>query len=197
MKSFMIILAIVLAVFILFQSYMVVSTNSTEIQPYKVVKKEEGFEIRFYSATTMATVQSSAKTYQDLSGPGFRKLAGFIFGSNDKNTKIAMTSPVHMDINNNASSMSFVMPKGYDSSNLPQPKDPSVKIELSADEYVAAISFGGFASEEKIKLYEEKLQKLLQNKEIKTIGNFRYLGYNPPYQLMDRRNEIIISIVWK
>jgi hypothetical protein len=197
MKSFMIILAIALAVFILFQSYMVVSTNSTEIQPYTVVKKEDGFEIRFYPATTMATVQSSAKTYRDLSGPGFRKLAGFIFGSNDKNTKIAMTSPVHMDINNSASSMSFVMPKGYDSTNLPHPKDPSVKIELSENEYVAAIGFGGFASENKIKIYEEKLKELLLKKEIKTIGNFRYLGYNPPYQLLGRRNEIIISINWK
>ena len=193
----MIILAIVLAVFIIFQSYMVVSTNSTEIQPYTVVKKEEGFEIRFYPATTMATVQSSAKTYRDLSGPGFRKLAGFIFGSNDKNAKIAMTSPVHMDINNDASSMSFVMPKGYDSTNLPQPKDPSVKIAKSADEYVAAIGFGGFASEEKIKLYEDKLKKILQNKGIETVGNFRYLGYNPPYQLLARRNEIIIGINYK
>jgi hypothetical protein len=89
------------------------------------------------------------------------------------------------------------MPKGYDSTNLPHPKDPSVKIELSENEYVAAIGFGGFASENKIKIYEEKLKELLLKKEIKTIGNFRYLGYNPPYQLLGRRNEIIISINWK
>ena len=27
-------------------------------------------------------------------------------------------------------------------------------------------------------------------------GNFRFLGYNAPFQFWGRRNEIIVSIVW-
>jgi hypothetical protein len=107
-----------------------------------------------------------------------------------------MTSPVQMDINNESSSMSFVMPKGYSASNLPIPNDSGVKIQQSADEYVAAIRFGGFVNEKKLNIYENKLLKILLEKGITTIGNCRYLGYNPPYQLFGRRNEVIIRIVW-
>ena len=192
----MIILTLAVAAFLLLQFSMIASNNSTELQPYKIVKKEDNIEIRFYPATTLATVTSNAKTYQELAGPGFRKLAGFIFGGNDKNTKIAMTSPVQMDINNESSSMSFVMPKGYSASNLPIPNDSGVKIQQSADEYVAAIRFGGFVNEKKLNIYENKLLKILLEKGITTIGNCRYLGYNPPYQLFGRRNEVIIRIVW-
>ena len=196
MKAIMITLSLAVAAFLLLQFSMIASNNSTELQPYKIIKKVDNIEIRFYPATTLATVTSNAKTYRELAGPGFRKLAGFIFGGNDKNTKIAMTSPVQMDINNESSSMSFVMPKGYNASNLPIPNDSGVKIQQSADEYVAAIRFGGFVNEKKLNIYENKLLKILLEKGITTIGNCRYLGYNPPYQLFGRRNEVIIRIVW-
>jgi hypothetical protein len=35
---------------------------------------------------------------------------------------------------------------------------------------------------------------LLQKESIKTKGNFRYLGYNAPYELFNRRNEMIVAI---
>ena len=193
----MIIIVLTLAAFLLFQSYMIADTNSTELKTYKIVKKVDNIEIRFYPATTLATVNSNAKSYRELASPGFRKLAGFIFGGNNKNIKIPMTSPVQMDINNESSSMSFIMPKGYDSSNLPIPNDNGVKIQQSTDEYVAAIRFGGFVNEKKIEDYKKKLIDILYKNNIKTLGNCRYLGYNPPYQLFGRRNELIIRIDWK
>jgi hypothetical protein len=192
----LLIISVMMAMFLIVQTIMTASTNKTELQTYTVVKKQDNFEIRFYPATTLATVTSNAKTYRELASPGFRKLAGFIFGGNSKNIKIPMTSPVQMDINGESSSMSFVMPKGYDASNLPTPNDNGVKIQQSTDEYVAAIRFGGFVNEKKLRIYENKLLKILLEKGITTIGNCRYLGYNPPYQLFGRRNEVIIRIVW-
>ncbi len=44
--------------------------------------------------------------------------------------------------------------------------------------------------------HSEKLRKLLEKKGIDFQGNFRFLGYNPPYQFLGRRNEIIISVNW-
>jgi hypothetical protein len=173
------------------------SANKTEEQKYTVILKEKDFEIRFYPSTTVATINSSAKTYKDLSGSGFRKLAGYIFGGNETNTSIAMTSPVHMDINDSASSMSFVMPSSYNEKNLPKPNDPSVIIHKTADEYVAVIRFGGFASDKDLIFYSDKLHVLLEEKGITSYGNTRYLGYNPPFQLLNRRNEIIVSVYWK
>ena len=108
-----------------------------------------------------------------------------------------MTSPVHMDIQDSASSMSFVMPAKYSLENLPQPNDSSVHISQSEPEYVAALVFGGFASDSAIQSESEKLAKLLQKENISFEGNFRFLGYNPPYQLIDRKNEIIVRIDWK
>jgi hypothetical protein len=197
MKNMIITLIAVSVILIAFQSFMVISTNRTEKQTYKVIKKENDFEIRYYPPATFATIQSSAKNYRELSGNGFRKIAGYIFGNNESSSKIAMTTPVHMDINNEGSSMSFVMPSAYDINNLPRPNDANVKLHQTPGEYVAAIAFGGFANDASIKKYAAELEKALGNKGIKSIGHFRYLGYNPPYQLVGRKNEIIVTVEWK
>jgi hypothetical protein len=197
MKKSMIVVVIVLTLFIfLIQTYSIMASRKTEEQKYKVVRNEKDFEIRFYPATTIATVYSNVHSYRELSGSGFRKLAAYIFGGNESDTQIAMTSPVHMDINDSVSSMSFVMPLGYTQENLPKPKDAKINIQKTSDEYVAAIRFGGFASDKDIERYSEKLKKLLDEKDIRYTGNFRYLGYNPPFQLIGRRNEIIVTVDW-
>jgi hypothetical protein len=196
MKKMIIALGVIILILVVFQSFMVASTNNTEKQAYKVIKKEEGFEIRYYPPATFATIQSSAKNYRELSGNGFRKIAGYIFGNNESSSKIAMTTPVHMDISNEGSSMSFVMPSAYDINTLPRPNDANVQLHQTPGEYVAAIAFGGFANDASIKKYASELEKALEKKEIKSIGHFRYLGYNPPYQLVGRKNEIIVTVEW-
>jgi len=196
MKSLLIVISVLTVIFIIFQSFISMGTNNTEKQPYTVLKTEGEIEIRLYPSVTMATIQSTAKNYRDLSGNGFRKIAGYIFGNNASGEKIAMTTPVHMDFQESGSSMAFVMPSGYDESNLPKPNDPAVKIKKTEVEHVAALRFGGFASDEAIEKNTQKLDELLRQKGIKTKGHFRFLGYNPPYQLVGRRNEIIVSIEW-
>ena len=178
------------------QTYLLPAFAKTEEQKYRVVHSEKDFEIRFYPSTTLATYYSEVRTYKELSGPGFRKLAGYIFRGNDSDVKISMTSPVHMDLNNTKSSMSFVMPSEFNKQNLPKPDDPEVIIQKTDDEYVAAIRFGGYASDNDIRAYSEKLKKLLTEKGISYYGNFRYLGYDPPFKFAGRRNEIIVSVKW-
>lgn len=196
MKIIIIVVSVIIVIMVVFQSYTLMSANNTEEQKYTVISKEKDFEIRFYPAATIATIHSNAKTYRELSGPGFRQLAGYIFGGNSDDTQISMTAPVHMNVNDSVSTMSFVMPSAYNESNLPKPNDPEVIIKNTSEEYVAAIRFGGFASDDELKFYSEKLQSLLKEKGITTYGQYRYLGYNPPYQLINRRNEIIVSIKW-
>jgi len=168
-----------------------------EKQTYRVIQSEKGFEIRYYPPAIHATVYSSANSYREMASPGFRKLAGFIFGSNDSNEKIAMTAPVHMDINDTRSAMSFVMPSKYDKAELPSPNDSKVILEESKAEYVAVVSFGGYASDKVIQRQSKKLAGRLKERGISPTGNFRYLGYNPPYQFIGRKNEIIVAIDWR
>jgi len=188
-------LLLLTAVLLLTQSFTTMAFAETEKQKYSVVRSENEFEIRFYPSAILATVYSDARNYRELAYPGFRKLAGYIFGGNESETKISMTSPVHMDMN--TASMSFVMPSAYSEENLPTPDDPGVKIERTEDVYVAAIRFGGYASDKDISRYSEKLRSLLEEQGIRWYGNFRYLGYNPPFQPFGRRNEIIVNVEWK
>ena len=88
------------------------------------------------------------------------------------------------------------MPSSYDMGSLPTPNDSGVILQKTSDEYVAVLKFKGYASDKDIKSYSEKLANLLTEKGITFTGNFRYLGYNPPYQFIGRRNEIIVSVNW-
>ena len=196
MKMFSLILTASILIILSLQSFTIMSANNTEEQKYSVVRKYKDFEIRFYPSATIATISSTAKTYRDLSGPGFQRLAGYIFGGNEANTKISMTSPVQMDINDSVSTMSFVMPSAYTKETLPKPSDPNVLIHNTEDEFVAVIRFGGYASDKDLKFYSEKLQNLLKENGIASLGNYRFLGYNPPFQPFGRRNEIIVSVEW-
>ena len=195
MKITLIVLSILIVVFIVFQTYLSMASGNSETQPYKIIRSEKDFEIRFYPSTTMATITSSTKSYKELGSSGFNKLAGYIFGGNNKQQKIAMTSPVHMDINDSVSTMSFVMPAEFDKDSLPVPNNADVKIRTTSDEYVAAIRFGSFASDKYIKENMEKLENALKENSISYSGQFRFLGYNPPYQLFGRRNEIIVTVI--
>lgn len=195
MKIALILIVSIIVLFFISQIYFIMA--KTETQPYKVIKKEKDFEIRHYPAATMATTSMNAKSYKELSSKGFKKLASYIFGGNQSNKNIAMTSPVHMDINDSASSMGFVMPSQYTKENLPKPNDAAISIETTKDEYVAAVQFGGFANDQQIKKYATQLESELKVKGIEYYGNFRFLGYNAPYQLIDRKNEIIVNVKWQ
>jgi len=184
--------------FLMVQSYKLMSNSlKTENQKYRRVLKEDQFEIRFYPAATFAKIYSDGTDYKSVASSGFRKLAGYIFGGNDQGKSISMTAPVRMEMSEKGSTMSFVMPEKYKESDLPKPKDASVHIEKSSPQYVAVISFGGYADDEKIKEHRDELLKLIQKKGIQVAGEYTFLGYNAPFQFWSRKNEVVIPIVWK
>lgn len=180
-----------------FVSYKSLSVFETENQKYRLVLKESGYEIRFYPEATLATIYSSGTSYKTVSGNGFRKLAGYIFGGNDQGKSISMTAPVRMEFSEKGSTMSFVMPQKYNEALLPVPKDESVHIRKSLPQYVAVITFSGYATDEKIKDQQILLKQLLDKNGVKVIGDFTFLGYNAPYQFLGRKNEVVIPIEWK
>jgi len=196
MKALYICLALV-GIYFIFQSFIASNALKTEKQPYRLVLKETNFEIRYYPTVTLATVHSNATNYKGVANSGFRKLAGFIFGGNEQKESISMTAPVRMSMTEKGSTMSFVMPEKYNHEALPTPKDKNILIQQSQPAYVAVISFGGYASDEKINSYKLKLEQILIDKKIKVVGDFTFLGYNAPYQFIGRTNEVILPIEWK
>lgn len=189
MKKYLILLVI-------FTSNLLTSTSmaQTEHQTYEVIRNYQNIEIRYYPTAIHAKVYTNAQSYREISSPGFSTLAGYIFGGNENNKKIAMTAPVHMEFGEKGASMSFVMPSAYAMNDLPNPNNSAVKLVKSEPEYLAAIRFGGYASDEKILEYSEKLRNFLLENNIEYKGNFRYLGYNSPYKVINRRNEIVVQV---
>lgn len=166
----------------------------TPQQPYKELGKKDEVEFRYYPESVMASVTSNNPTYKGSANKNFRVLAGYIFGGNQSSNKIAMTAPVHMQMENGQSTMSFVMPEGSNLDNLPKPSSGAIELHNSPEEYVAVLRFGGWASDEKIERKKRELNEQLSQLGIQHQNNFRYLGYNAPWDILFRRNEIIVGI---
>ncbi|PQJ77637.1 SOUL family heme-binding protein [Polaribacter glomeratus] len=193
MKILFIVLGVVAVLFILFQLYFVISQKNIEKYPYKVVKSYGDFEVRNYEASLFTSVKLSNKTYKETSSQGFSILAGYIFGGNNKNEKIAMTSPVAMTIDD-ATTMMFLVPKKYTKESLPKPDDGNIEFTEMPAKKIAAITFSGWANDDKIKGYKEKLIAALNKNGIKYTNSFYFLGYNAPFELLNRKNEVIVEL---
>ena len=194
MKTLLIVTSILLGIMILAQAFIYTSTNSTEQHKYVVLKKFEEFEVRQYAPAMFSSVKMVSDSYDATSSAGFRTLAGYIFGGNDKNEKIAMTSPVVMEIGD-TTRMSFMVPSDMKKEDLPKPNNGRIYFEEQEQKIMAAIEFGGWADDEKIEEYTNKLKANLKANGLSFTGKFSYLGYNPPYQVVGRRNEIVVELV--
>ena len=186
------IILIIIFILIIIMSYTL--KQKTERQNYRLVKTMQEIEIRFYPKAIMATVNSPSESYTGNSNNNFSKLAGYIFGGNQASNKISMTAPVHMERNNESSNMSFVMPANYKMEQLPKPNDESIKLHYSEEGYFAAIKFGGYANEKTIVKKEDELKRKLKELGILHNNKFVLLGYNAPWDVINRENEVLVKV---
>jgi len=193
MKTLIIIISILLLIVII-QIYISRSTQQTEQYSYKVIKSYDQFEIRKYDSALFSSVKLSKKGYKESSSEGFGILAGYIFGDNESNEKIAMTSPVMMELGD-TSKMMFMVPKNKNLGNLPNPKNSKIVFEKQEEKIIAAIRFDGWANDEKIEKYKSILRDELVKEKINFENKFIFLGYNPPYDVMNRRNEVVVELI--
>jgi Na+-transporting methylmalonyl-CoA/oxaloacetate decarboxylase gamma subunit len=175
---------------------LIVSFTSKNIETpkYKVIKTYDEVEVRLYPKMVVAKTNLADKSFDDQGSNGFRTIAGYIFGGNEKNEKIAMTAPVVMNMGDSAS-MYFVMPKSYDKAELPTPNSKNVQIVEVAEKTLAVISYGGFSSDEKIEKHRKQLDVILKKNKIQTKGAYMYMGYNAPWDIINRKNEVAIEVV--
>jgi hypothetical protein len=194
MKATIITILVLGTIMLVGQAFVSKSTRDTEQHQYEVIKTFDTFEIRKYEPAIFSSVKLNAKSYKETSYKGFRILANYIFGENDRNEKIAMTSPVTMQIGD-SSKMMFMVPKGYEVEDLPDPKNKNIVFEKQEEKIMAAIQFGGWANDEKIEYYKNLLAKELDKQNIAYSNTFCFLGYNPPYDVVDRLNEVVVELI--
>lgn len=193
MKTVAIVALVLGILFVVSQIVIKRATNKTEGHQYTVLKVYDDFEIRKYEPALFSYTVMKSDKYQKVSSTGFRRLAGYIFGNNEKNQNIAMTSPVTMDMGDSIT-MKFKIPDGLEMDVLPKPTNDQVKFVEEPAKTVAAIRFGGKSSDKRIAEYTQKLKKALENEGLSYTGNFSYLGYNPPYEVIGRRNEVVVEL---
>ena len=193
MKIILSIFGIILILFVISQLFFLNSQRNIETYAFTIIDSYETIEIRQYEASLFTSVQMSSNNYRKTSSKGFSVLAGYIFGGNDKEEKIAMTSPVAMSLKD-STTMLFLVPKKYTRDNLPVPNDSSIEFKDMPEKRVAAISFGGWASDSKIAAFKSKLITALNTKEIEYTDNFYFLGYNAPMEVFNRKNEVIVEL---
>ncbi|KAK9921267.1 hypothetical protein M0R45_029785 [Rubus argutus] len=195
------------------------SVPDLETVKFKVLSKRDQYEIREVEPYFIAETTMPGKTGFDFNGASqsFNVLAEYLFGKNTTQKKMEMTTPVFtrksqsdgekMEMttpvitkrveDQDKWQMSFVMPSKY-GSNLPLPKDPSVKIKEVPRKKVAVVAFSGFVSDEEIKQRESKLREALKDDgqfQVKEGTSVEVAQYNPPFTLpFQRRNEISLEV---
>ena len=190
------IIGIIAVAFLAVQIYAMSSQKNIESYPFSVVKKYQQFEIRNYEASLFTSVKLASNKYENTSSQGFSILGGYIFGGNETNEKIAMTSPVVMSLEDSMDMM-FMVPRNLKKENLPKPNQSQIEFKEVPAKTVAAISFGGWANSEKIEKYKQKLIAALDDEGITYSNKFYVLGYNAPYEVLNRKNEVIVELIVK
>ena len=157
---------------------------------YKLIKNLGSVEIREYPKSLFASY------YSKVSGDNskFRVLANYIFGGNDREEQIGMTSPVNMKISSKNNEMLFLMPLRYNETNIPKPKNNDIKIISVEKRIVATIRFSGYANDEKVQKYKQQLIETLKIHSIEHTNEFELLVYDSPYKLLNRRNEVLVVL---
>lgn len=192
MKTTIIVSILILLIVLITGFYSMIKAK-TETQKYSTIYKQGDFEIRYYPVSIYASVKMKG-TYDEMRSPGFRVLAGYIFGGNEKEMNIAMTSPVRMSNTKEESSMSFIMPSDIGMEMLPKPNNENIILHESKPVYTASVRFGGYANDKEIEAKKAALSKILKELNLTHAAKFEYLGYNPPYQIVNRRNEIQVEL---
>jgi hypothetical protein len=178
-------------------------------EPAFTVSLAQGdFEVRAYSALVVAQVSVTGDRKAAASS-GFRLLAGYIFGGNTAQQKIAMTAPVMQAASqkipmtapvlqsesDGAWVISFIMPKGSTLENLPRPNNPKVQIKTVPPARMAVVRFSGLARPDTIAAKTAALQGFVTAQHLHAIGPPALAQYDPPWTLWFlRRNELVIPI---
>ena len=165
-----------------------------ETPNYKVIKTLGDVEIREYPQLILAQTKLGGKRYESNGNNGFGVVANYIFGGNQQKQKIAMTAPVIMNMSDTDASMSFVMPSQYQLADLPSPNSAAVSLVSQDSMKLAVLRFGGFSSDEKIAKHAQILTQVLEKNNIRTKGSLLYMGYNAPWDVINRRNEVAFQI---
>jgi hypothetical protein len=186
-----------------------IDTMAIEEAKYKVLEKDNRFEIRDYATHILAETIVEGDL-EEAGNKAFNKLFRYISGDNRSRKKVAMTAPVSQQPMGEKIKMtaplgqrrvqakwavSFMMPASYTLKILPEPEDPNITLRQVPARRMAAVHYSGFWSEKRYLRYKLELESWIQERGLTVVGDLIWARYNPPFTLWFlRRNEILIPI---
>jgi len=182
---------LITAVLLLIYSFKNRTDNNVQEQ-YIILKKIGNIELREYRESVNASYYSKNNTDRNNY---FKNLAAYIFGGNNENESIDMTSPVTMRLYGNRE-MIFRMPSNYTLDNLPKANNPKINFMTIASCTKAAIQYSGYSNKNIEEKKIQELKNILERENIKHDNKFELLVYNSPYKILNRKNEITINIIY-
>ena len=168
--------------------------NGYETPDYRVERSEGAFEVRTYGPQVVAEV-SVTGTRSQAASRGFRALAGYIVGGNDRQENIAMTAPVSQIPVENGYTVRFAMPASFNLDTLPAPKRDAVRLKRLEGSRLAVVQFSGRWTAARLAAKEAELRAWAASNDIAVGGEPTYFFYNDPFTLpWKRRNEVALSL---
>ena len=166
-------------------------TMANEEASFKIVHKNEIYEVRYYSDRLVVQVMNKNDNNS------FRKLFNYISGANKDSKKISMTTPVTQTKDNNETYMQFYLPSKFTKETIPFPTNPEVKIATIKEGFFAVIRYSGRSSESNFDKHSRILENKLKEDNISINGLPIKATYNSPFTLpMFRRNEAMFNVNW-
>jgi len=171
--------------------------SSYEEPHYKVVATTDRYEIRRYDSYLAAETTVDGD-FDSTGNAAFRRLAGFIFGSNSERLKMNMTVPVtRQQIDTNGYRYRFVMERAYSEAELPLPVDGSVSLVRIPAGYSAALRYRGRRNEARYRRAEATLLAELEGDGVVVAGSPVSAVYDGPLTPpVMRRNEVLVPVAW-
>lgn len=185
------------------------TSHAIEEPDFEVVQRLDTLEIRQYAPYVVAEVTVSGPA-DSAGNRAFPLLAGYIFGKNKGERKMAMTAPVTQTPAPVKMAMTapvtqapvaegylvqFVLPKGVTLETAPEPLDSRVTIREVPAQRVAAITFSGFWSQDNYQRHLGQLTSGLTAAGLRWKGEPVYSRYDAPWTpWFMRRNEIWLAL---
>jgi hypothetical protein len=171
-----------------------------EAPAFTVAATHDAFEVRDYAPALEARVRI-ARGYGGAWEPGFRVLAGYIFGGTASGETIAMTVPVaaHPEAPRldgaEAWTITFTMPSRYTRETLPPPTDPRVQLVETDGGRYAVRGFTGRATEDRARTELARLEAALTEAGLAPAGPPVVAQFNPPWIPGPfRHNEVMLPL---
>ena len=185
----------VIALAVIYFGWKLTARGAYESAEYTVLDSAGPFETREYPDLTLATTKTRFESQGD--DGSFMRLFRYISGANDRETKIAMTTPVFMDAeaNDTDGRMGFVLPEKVARQRVPEPSSDNVEIRKRVGGRFAVIRFAGRINGDSFAKAEAKLRNWIKAKSLIGDADAELAGYDPPWTPGPfRRNEILIRL---